>query len=231
MAELTMSKTPREQFSSGKGEQGEGPGRLLAVGDIHGSLERLKGLMALVRPEGRDRVVFLGDYIDRGPDGKGVIDYLIAFGVRFPNSIFLKGNHEEMFLDFLNERDQLGFLVNGGETTLASYRKEGGINIPKAHLDFLEKLPTSFETDQFIFVHAGLRPGLPLRAQREGDMLWIRDEFIRSNYNWGKVVVFGHTPLRTPLFTDNKIGIDTGAAYGESLTCCDVERRRCWQYP
>jgi len=203
-------------------------GRLLAVGDIHGCLDHLQRLMARVEPQTADRVVFLGDYVDRGPDGRGVIDYLLDFGRRFPQSVFLKGNHEAMFLDFLAGRDQLLFLYNGGGTTLRSYREEAGIRIPRSHLAFLEALRTSFTTEDFFFVHAGLRPGRPLDAQEERDLLWIRHEFISSDYDWGKTVVFGHTPLQQPLFAGNKIGIDTGAVYGRALTCCDVRRRVCW---
>jgi serine/threonine protein phosphatase 1 len=203
-------------------------GRLLAVGDIHGCLDHLERLMARVEPTAADRVVFLGDFIDRGPDGKGVLDYLLDFGRRFPRSVFLKGNHEAMFLDFLADRDQLMFLYNGGGTTLESYREAEVIRIPKAHLDFLAGLPACFATEDFIFVHAGLRPGLPLEAQEERDLLWIRNEFIASDYDWGRTVVFGHTPVREPFFSDNKIGVDTGAVFGRVLSCCDVRRRVCW---
>lgn len=209
------------------GEQGGG-GRLLAVGDIHGCLDPLKRLMDRVRPTETDRLVFLGDYIDRGPDGRGVIDYLLGFARRFPRSVFLKGNHEAMFLDFLAGRDQLPFLYNGGVATLESYREAAGIRIPAAHLAFLAGLRLHYETEDSIFVHAGLRPGLPLEEQREEDLLWIREEFIRSGYDWGKVVVFGHTPLQEPLLERTRIGVDTGAVYGRALTCCDVESRRCW---
>jgi serine/threonine protein phosphatase 1 len=205
-----------------------GRGRLLAVGDVHGCLDHLRRLIARVEPTDDDQLVFLGDYIDRGPDGKGVLDYLLDFGRMFPNSIFLKGNHEAMVLDFLAGRQQVLFLYNGGETTLESYGEETGIRIPKAHLEFLEALRPSFTTEEFIFAHAGLRPGRPLEEQDERDLLWIRDEFIDSDYDWGRTVVFGHTPLQEPLFSKNKIGIDTGAVYGRVLTCCDVRRRTCW---
>lgn len=206
----------------------EKEGRLLAVGDIHGCLDHLQRLITRVQPTEADRVVFLGDYIDRGPDGKGVIDFLIDFARRFPQTVFLKGNHEAMFLDFLAGRDQINFLYNGGATTLESYREEAGIRVPKAHLDFLEGLRIFYETEHFIFVHAGLRPGLPPGKQQEHDLLWIRDEFIRSDYDWGKTVVFGHTPREEPLLTETRIGIDTGAVYGYVLTCCDVERKTIW---
>lgn len=203
-------------------------GRLLAVGDIHGCLDHLERLMARVAPTEADRVVFLGDYVDRGPDGKGVLDYLIDFGRKFPGTVFLKGNHEAMFLDSLAGRNQLLFLYNGGGATLESYREVEGIRIPKAHRDFLEGLNLYYATEDFIFVHAGLRPGLSLEAQREPDLIWIRDEFLDSDYDWGRTVVFGHTPVPEPFFKDNKIGLDTGAVYGRVLSCCDVRRKVCW---
>lgn len=202
--------------------------RLLAVGDIHGCLDHLERLMDRVAPTPSDRIVFLGDYIDRGPDGRGVIDYLIDFGRRFPKSVFIKGNHEAMFLDFLAGRNPWLFLYNGGASTLESYREEGGVRIPKTHLDFLENLPLYYETGGFIFVHAGMRPGKSLEEQQEKDLLWIRDEFIRSSFDWGKTVVFGHTPQQTPLLEKNRVCVDTGAVFGNALSCCDVERRRCW---
>ena len=203
-------------------------GRLLAVGDIHGCLDHLERLIARVEPTDTDRLVFLGDYIDRGPDGKGVIDYLLDFGRRFPNSVFLKGNHEAMFLAFLAGHDRMLFLYNGGGTTLESYQEGAGIRIPKAHLDFLEGLSLYYATEEYIFVHAGLRPGRPLEKQDERDLIWIRDEFIESDYDWGQTVVFGHTPVQEPFFGKNKIGVDTGAVYGRVLSCCDVRRRTCW---
>ncbi len=208
-----------------------GPGRLLAVGDIHGCLEQLKGLLERVGPTHEDQLVFLGDYIDRGPDGRGVVEYLIELRKALPRSVFLKGNHEAMFLDFLADRDRLSFLINGGDTTLQSYKTDQGIRIPNEHTAFLAERPLYFETERFIFVHAGLRPGLPLEKQQEKDLLWIRGEFINSDYDWGKTIVFGHTPLKQPLVEKNKLGLDTGAAYGRTLTCCDVETRRFWQFP
>lgn len=203
-------------------------GRLLAVGDIHGCLHHLERLMSQVRPTPVDRVVFLGDYIDRGPDSRLVLDYLIDFGRRFPRTVFLKGNHEEMFLDFIAGRNQMLYFLNGGETTLANYQDGEKLRIPQAHLDFMAGLRLFFESDRFIFVHAGLRPGLPLHEQSEKDLLWIREEFLHSDYDWGKSVVYGHTPRLSTLLTPNRIGVDTGAVYGRVLSCCDVEKRTCW---
>jgi serine/threonine protein phosphatase 1 len=206
----------------------KGDSRLLAVGDIHGCLDHLENLLDKVRPVTADRIVFLGDYVDRGPESRGVIEYLIDFARRFPATVFLKGNHEQMFLDFLSGRDRLTFLINGGTATLDSYRKEAGSHIPGEHREFLQRLVPFYETDRFIFVHAGLRPGLPLHKQSEEDFLWIREDFLNSDFDWGKTIVYGHTPGREPFFGHHRIGVDTGAVYGRMLTCCDVERRRCW---
>lgn len=204
-------------------------GRLLAVGDIHGCLSQLQKLMAKVRPAPEDRIVFLGDYIDRGPESRGVLDYLIDFDQRFPRAVFLKGNHEEMFLDFVAGRNQLLYFNNGGETTLQNYQEGSKLRIPRAHLDFLEKLRLYYETEDFIFVHAGLRPGLSPEDQNPRDLVWIREEFLFSTYDWGKTVVFGHTPRQDVLFARNRIGLDTGAVFGRFLTCCDVEKKECWK--
>jgi len=206
-------------------------GRLLAIGDIHGCLGSLEMLLDIVSPTKDDRLVFLGDYIDRGPDGKGVLDFLLALAQTSPQTIFLKGNHEAMFLDFLAGRNELLYLANGGAATLASYRDGGEIRIPPSHLAFLRDLPLYHDTGRFLFVHAGLRPGIPLKGQKEADLLWIRDEFLDSDYDWGRTVVFGHTPLPHPLLTPTRIGLDTGAAYGRQLTCCDVLPRRLWSFP
>lgn len=204
-------------------------GRLLAIGDIHGCRDQLRELLERVAPQPEDRMVFLGDYLDRGPQSRGVIEDLLGLAERFPETVFLRGNHEQMFLDFLDGTDRLTFLINGGQATLKSYGSAG--EVPPAHLDFLRRLPCLFVCGDFVFVHAGLRPGLSLEQQREQDLLWIRHEFLAADYDWGRTVVFGHTPLQQPLLTERRIGVDTGAVYGRTLTCCDVNVRRCWQVP
>lgn len=203
-------------------------GRLLAVGDIHGCRDLLQQLMQQVAPSAEDQVVFLGDYIDRGPDSRGVIDYLLEFRQRWPQTVFLKGNHEAMFLDFLAGRERLRYLLNGGEATLSGYREKGQLAIPPDHLQFFHDLRLYFETEHHLFVHAGLRPGIALEDQGEKNLLWIREDFLNSDYRWDKTIVFGHTPLRKPQLKPHRIGLDTGAVYGRSLSCCDVKRRQIW---
>lgn len=204
-------------------------GRLLAIGDIHGCQEQLQQLIRQVKPTTEDQVVFLGDYVDRGPDSAGVIEYLIEFGKTFPQTIFLRGNHEQMFLNYLDDKDPSLFLINGGINTLDSYRRKDWLPIPEPHLEFLQALQMSFICDRYIFVHAGLRPGVPPEQQDESDLLWIRQDFISSDYDWDKTVVYGHTPLQKPFFANHRIGLDTGCVYGRQLTCCDVKTREIWQ--
>lgn len=204
-------------------------GRLLAVGDIHGCLRQLQALLTQVEPTDADQVVFLGDYVDRGPDSAGVIDYLIEFGSTFPATIFLRGNHEQMFTDYIAGKDSAAFLLNGGLKTLGSYHDNGLWPIPQSHRDFLASLANYYQTKDFIFVHAGLRPGRPLADQDEMDLLWIRQEFISSDYDWGKTVVYGHTPQENPHSTRTRLGLDTGCVYGRQLTCCEVRTRQFWQ--
>jgi len=136
----------------------------------------------------------------------------------------LKGNHEEMLEGYLSGNDRLGYLMNGGQQTLESYLKhhqqhQGGSPIPEAHLDFFRSLVLFYETDDYIFVHAGLKKGVPLNQQDPRQLLWARGRFLRAKSDYGKRVVFGHTPFPEPLVDAYKIGIDTGAVYGNRLTC------------
>jgi serine/threonine protein phosphatase 1 len=199
-------------------------GSIYAIGDIHGCIDRLIDLLAKIDADpARDQLVFLGDYIDRGPSSYEVVAYLIELRRRIPGVVFLKGNHEEMFTQYLEGVDRHLFLINGGQATLDSYMKhrahENGDLIPSDHLRFFASLRLYYQTDDYIFVHAGMREDIPLEAQRSEDLLWIRDEFIASDHHFGKRVVFGHTPFNNPLVKVNKIGVDTGAVYGNRLTC------------
>jgi serine/threonine protein phosphatase 1 len=199
---------------------------IYAIGDLHGHLELLERFMEQVKPElTRDRLVFMGDYIDRGPQSKGVVDYIIRLQNLAPpeNIICLKGNHEAMFLDFLQGNEIALFLFNGGLSTIEDYwgrnwEKREDLVLPLDHQKFYQNLKLYYETPDYIFVHGGLKPGVPLTEQAEEDLLWIRGEFIVSREDFGRKVIFGHTPFKRPLVMPNKIGIDTGAVYGNFLT-------------
>jgi len=201
--------------------------RIFAVGDIHGCLDKLISLMGVIDIDPRkDTLLFIGDYIDRGAQSKQVVDYLIDLARQQSRVIFLKGNHELLLHLYLSGADRFSFLANGGQATLDSYRKDYSHAednpIPSTHLDFFDNLRLYYETDHYIFVHAGLKENIPLDEQDEWVMLWIRDEFIYSDFDFGKRVIFGHTPFREPLVLENKIGIDTGAVYGNKLTCVEL---------
>lgn len=200
---------------------------IYAIGDIHGCLDHLERLLEEVNPDlHRHKLVFIGDYIDRGPNSKGVVEYIIRLRKLYPpeNIICLKGNHEAMFLDFLNGIQPELFLFNGGRSTLREYWGERWdrlkhLRLPPEHEEFFLSLKNYYETPDYIFVHGGLKPGVPLAEQKEEDLFWIRGEFIASFEDFGRRVIFGHTPLRNPLIMPNKIGIDTGCVYGNLLTC------------
>jgi serine/threonine protein phosphatase 1 len=156
-----------------------------------------------------------------------VVDFILQVRKEFPHVICLKGNHEAMFLDwFLDGKDYDLYLYNGGGVTIRSYSQEGEFTLPQAHLDFFTSLLLYYETEQYIFVHAGLRGGIPLAEQDPNDLIWIRDEFILSPHDFGKIVVFGHTPLQRVFIAPNKIGIDTGAVYGGKLTCLELPTQK-----
>ena len=201
--------------------------KIFAIGDIHGCFEQLVVLMKKIPIDfEQDTLVFMGDYIDRGPKSVEVVDFLINLQKRVPDIIFLKGNHEDMLLKYLNGTDRFTYLLNGGQQTLDSYLNRSGYSsnhpIPPEHMRFYKSLRLTYETEDYYFVHAGLRPKVPIEDQASEDMLWIRDKFLHSRYDFGKPVVFGHTPLGEPMVESNKIGIDTGAVFGNTLTCVQL---------
>ncbi|MBC8246022.1 MAG: serine/threonine protein phosphatase [Deltaproteobacteria bacterium] len=202
-------------------------GRIFAIGDIHGCYDKLVSLLEKSDIDfAEDTLVFIGDYVDRGPSPYETVSHLVALKKQHENIVFLKGNHEDMLEKYLAGADRFTYLMNGGQITLDGYlahkKKPGEFPVPQDHLDFYKSLVLYYETDSYLFVHAGLRNKIPLDRQDEHDMLWIRSEFIRSDYDFGKQVVFGHTPFSKPLVQPNKIGIDTGAVYGHELTCVQL---------
>ena len=208
--------------------------KIFAIGDIHGCYNKLQELMDKIPVDFKhDRLIFLGDYIDRGPDSFKVVEFLINLKKKYLNTVFLKGNHEEMLELYLKGIEMMTFVGNGGRHTLESYSRhfKGNANdlIPQSHLDFFQSLLLFYETENYIFVHAGLKKGVPLEKQKPDDLLWIRKSFIRTKYNFKKRVIFGHTYFQEPLIQPNKIGIDTGAVYGNKLTCIELPDIKFYQ--
>lgn len=217
--------------------------RLCAVGDIHGCADLLDRLMTEIaadeRRAGPARLIFLGDYVDRGPDSRGVVERLVALSRARPDSVFLKGNHEAALLDFLEAPEECaGWLDWGGEATLESYGIRGAASqapsklaaalrraLRGAHLDFLRSLKVSAAFGDYFFVHAGVKPGVALDAQDETDLLWIRGAFHRAAPadRPDKVVVHGHQPVKQPLDAGWRIDIDTGACFTGKLTAVALE--------
>lgn len=198
------------------------------IGDIHGCLDSLKKLIETLPLNHNDRLIFLGDYIDRGPDSKGVIDFLINLSKEY-ECIFIRGNHEQMLLDSLDRGiiSQI-WSLNGGISTLRSYG--GPLKIPDDHIDFFLSTRYCYIIEDKFFVHAGIKPNVPLKEQNLEDFLWIRDEFIFSeNPLPGFRIFFGHTPFEEPLILRDKVGIDTGCVYGGKLSCFCLESERIFQ--
>lgn len=219
--------------------------RIYAFGDIHGRADLLYDMFTVIdadlarSPAGRPIEVFLGDYIDRGPYSSQTIDLLIERS-RSRETVFLKGNHEAYFLEVLNDASKISdWRQFGGLQTLMSYGLNPPLNpttaeqselvnalvevMPASHLPFLRGLELSFTCGDFFFVHAGVRPGIPLKEQQETDLLWIRNEFLDSDKNFGKFVVHGHTPVRQPDIRLNRINIDTGAYATGNLTLLSIQ--------
>lgn len=213
-------------------------GRRFVIGDVHGCVDELERLLDGLAPTADDTVCFLGDYVDRGPDPRGVVERLIRLQGEGPQCVFLKGNHEDMFLAFLGHPGRHGdaFLWNGGNATLASYGCDGlagaevAARLPESHAAFLGSLRTHAFLGAFLCVHAGVRPTRPLAAQAEEDLLWIREEFISQPHPYPYTVLFGHTPQRDVLVDlPFKIGLDTGLVYGNRLSCLELDAQRVWQ--
>ena len=193
--------------------------KFIAVGDIHGCFETLKTLIAQVGDAADDRTwVFLGDYIDRGPDSKKVVDFLIDFSASH-DCVMLRGNHEQMLLDSQDSRYMKMWLKNGGQTTLKSYgARFTKLDLPYQHLHFYRNSRLFFDTPDFLFVHAGILPDMTVAEavadeDNHDDFMWERAHLTEADNVWEKTVVFGHTPQPKPITGRNMIGIDTGCVY------------------
>jgi len=223
--------------------------RIYAIGDIHGRADLLKETFSRIDTDRNAGVsprtieVYLGDYIDRGPDSREVLNMLIERADRY-EAVFLKGNHEDFVLQFLsNPRLFASWSKLGGLETLRSYGLQPArtrtvnqqtalarafdAQLPPLHRDFLRRLEVFFVCGDFFFVHAGIRPGLALNRQRETDLIWIREEFLTYEGPIEKMIVHGHSPVPAVEFRANRINIDTGAYATGRLSCLRIEGSKC----
>jgi serine/threonine protein phosphatase 1 len=222
--------------------------RVYAIGDIHGRLDLLQKLWGMIETDAantslRKTIIFVGDYVDRGRDSKGVIDFLLK--LREENDVVcLRGNHDQAVLDFMADaKFYRNWKPFGAPETLLSYgvmpplfddetefeKARAGFveNFPRAHLEFLGSLPYSYELGGYFFVHAGIRPGIPLSEQKPEDMLWIREDFLFSRAELDKVVVYGHTPVEQAGRRGHRLSLDTGAYATGRLSAAVLEGQEC----
>jgi serine/threonine protein phosphatase 1 len=198
--------------------------KVYAIGDVHGLLRALCRLIAECErdADGRPmRLVFIGDYIDRGPNSRGVVDYIMNLQSRLAeNAICLMGNHEALALSAIDDLNTENWILNGGDMTLRSYGVSSALELPAAHVAWLRSLQLAFDDGLRFFVHAGINPAKPLDRQDRHDLLWIREPFLSVQRDYGRLIVHGHTPTRTgmPDLRGNRLNIDTGAVYGGPLT-------------
>lgn len=198
---------------------------IYAIGDIHGSQQKLRKLIILCKrhAEGRPMVVvLLGDYIDRGPESASVIRTVIELQSELGERVIaLKGNHEAMALGVIDGATAPPYwLAQGGAATLRSYAAKSARDLPADHVQWLRSLRLSYDDGRRLFVHAGIDPQKPLDAQHERDLLWIREPFLSDQRDHGRLIVHGHTPLATgtPELRANRLNLDTGAVFGGPLT-------------
>lgn len=246
--QVKTPETEKHAYASGSAAQVPSGRRVYAVGDIHGRADLLRTLMTAIRDdasrgayEGKPILIFLGDYVDRGFQSRDVIDLLLGESLYPFETYFLKGNHEAAMIQFLTDPD-IGprWAEYGGIETLVSYgvrpprtrtsleewvqaSQELNARLPMEHRQFLANLDLSVRIGDYVFVHAGVKPGVPLEQQSEYDLLWIRDEFLNDRRHLGAVIVHGHTPIPQPHRDSRRIGLDTGAYLSGKLTAARFE--------
>ncbi len=209
-------------------------GHAFVIGDIHGCIHELVAILDFITPRlsSADVVVFLGDYVDRGPASKAVVERVLEFKAAFPGTVLLKGNHEQMLQDFLTDNRSIEhpYLMHGGRETFESYGApfaqmlEDPLSaIPETHQEFYRALELGVVFGRYLFVHAGVDPSIPLQSQQEEDLLWVRERFLRENHDLPFTVVHGHTAFENVAIRRGiRIGIDTGAVFGNLLTCLEL---------
>lgn len=222
--------------------------RVYAVGDIHGRYDVLREMDELIINDYEasgagltPTVVYLGDYVDRGFQSRELLDHFVAHSPIPYQKVFLLGNHDQWFLKFLEGEDVAqSWLRYGGDATLLSYgirpnmRQDQAARMQAMHTEMVEKMPSShkefltsleyaFAFGDYFFCHAGVRPDLPLSAQQDQDLIWIREPFLSATVDYGKIIVHGHTVEEAPAMRKNRIGVDTGAYQTGNLTCVVLE--------
>jgi len=199
-----------------------------AIGDIHGCFTKLRNLLRHIeqhRGQNPYRLVFLGDYIDRGPRSRDTLELLIKTQASDPERVIcLRGNHDDMALDAARGDWQM-WLLNGGDATLRSYGVRHARDLPREHLDWMGALPLAYADNKRFFVHAGVEPGVPLDEQDRFTLLWIREPFLSDPRDHGLFVVHGHTPTEVPELLPNRLNLDTGACFGGPLTAAVFDPR------
>ena len=208
---------------------------IYVIGDIHGCAYELELMVAKLPLTSDSTIVFLGDYIDRGPDSKSVISYILELKRQY-HVYPIMGNHEQMLIEYLSEPNSekgARFIYNGGSTTLESYSTEPGkYTIPQDHLNFLYSLPLAYYNEEYFFVHAGV-PDTSLDQLsppiHKTDMLWIREKFLSSEFDWGKCIVHGHTPRKKVDILGNRVNLDTGCVFGNYLTAMHLPSHEIFQ--
>ncbi|MDO5657951.1 MAG: metallophosphoesterase family protein [Paracoccus sp. (in: a-proteobacteria)] len=229
--------------------------RVYAIGDIHGHLDKLRAAHALIEADGGAdaQVVHIGDLIDRGPDSRGVVQYLIDGQAQGRDWVVLRGNHDHKLVMFLRDpywidpgsASGLPYTKNplhGAGATLGSYgvadvetrpidavHAEAVAQVPPAHADWLDRLPYLHRRDGVAFVHAGIRPGIALDAQDPLDLMWIRKDFHNDRRDHGDLIVHGHTPVRQVTHYGNRVNIDTGAGHGHALSAVRIDDAGVWR--
>ena len=243
-----LSRTLTGEAAPRLGKEGA---RAYAVGDIHGRLDLLDDMLARIetdirsRPPRRNFIIFLGDLVDRGPESAGVVERLRTYRPDFARTIFLSGNHEEVLLRLLAGETKIlaSWLRFGGAECARSYgidpdslslvEEEAALQllaakVPREHAEFLESFADTFRFGDYLFVHAGIRPGIGLGEQDRHDLRWIRDPFLSDAKEHGFIVVHGHTIVERVEERPNRIAIDTGAYHSGVLTALAIEDEQRW---
>lgn len=202
-----------------------------AIGDVHGHLDKVRAVLELCRrhANGNDhKIVFVGDYVDRGPDSRGVVELLMGLQQNWPNQVHcLRGNHELEMIRAAAGADESPWRAAGGDQTLMSYGIRCATELPRSHVEWLDSLPLCHDDGLRYFAHAGINPEKSLLEQHEDDLLWIREPFLSDSREYGRLIVHGHTPVHDRMadLRSNRLNLDSGAGYGGPLSAAAFDMK------